>query len=223
MKKIVILIIAVFLITGCSVKYHVVINEDLTLIEEAKMTGTQELFDNYYKTTKTNVLNSFLEIYQDILTENNYQYEMIQDETPYVLVTRKYENANDFVNSSKLFNDYFEEIKYTEDGNKKKIETTGFLGNDPENSDRFDVKELEISITCPYKVINHTAKELDLNTNTYYFELADENDIILLEYDTSSKFNPNSELYKTIATCLLILLGIWIIIVCVNKKNNKNK
>ena len=71
MKKIVLLLVIVFLITGCSVKYNITINEDLTLVEEAKLTGTDDFFANYYKTTRKNVLKSIVEVYEDYLNENN--------------------------------------------------------------------------------------------------------------------------------------------------------
>ncbi len=222
MKKIVILIITLFLITGCSVKYSVVINEDLTMVEEAKLTGTDDFFADYYKTTRTNVLKSILEVYQDKLDENNYQYELVEDKTkPYVILTKKYDNGNDYVTNSLLFNKYFEEVKYSEDGNIKKIETIGYNGDIPDDQDQFSIRELEISIKCPYKVKNHTAKKVDKETNTYYYELNDENNKILLEYDTSTKFNPKSDLIRTLLILFGIVIASWIIIIIVSKKNKK--
>lgn len=222
MKKIVILILAIFLITGCSVKYNLVIKEDLSVEEEAKLTCTEDTFAVYYKTTKVNVIKSFVDIYKDFLADNNYQYELKEESTPYVLVTRKYNNPSDFVNNSKLFNDYFDEVKYTENDNIKKIETIGFHENEVDNPDRFDVKELEITINCPYKVVNHNAKKVNKKTNTYYYELNEENNKILFEYDTNTKFNPNSDLITTLLICLFIVIVSWIVIVYLNKKN-KNK
>lgn len=223
MKKITILIIALFLITGCSVKYNLVINEDLSIIEEAKLTGTDDFFATYYKTTRTNVLKSMIDIYQSSLEENNYQYELVEDSLPYVKVTRKYSNANEYVSSSILFNNYFEEVKYTEDGNLKKIETIGYNGNIPDDQEQFDIKELEIVITCPYEVKNHTAKKVNKETNTYYYELNEENNKILLEYDISNKFNPKADLIKTLIIMGITLVLVWVIIIYLIKKNNKNK
>ena len=166
MKKKLLLLVIVLLLTGCSTKYNLIINEDLTVTEEAKLTGTEGFFSNYYKSTKKNVLNSQLDSYKSVLDENNYQYELIDDTTPYVLVKKNYKNVNDYINSTLLFNEYFDEVKYTEDGNIRKIETIGFNENNPENPDRFDIKELEISIKCPYKVKKHNAKKADNTKNT---------------------------------------------------------
>ena len=68
MKKIVILIFALFLVTGCSVRYEATINEDLSITEKAKITGTETFFDSYYKTTKKQVIQSFIYRYESLLT-----------------------------------------------------------------------------------------------------------------------------------------------------------
>jgi len=221
MKKLVLLLISILVITGCSVKYNITINEDLSLTEEAKLTGTASFFANYYKTTKTNVLKSFIDIYQDILKENKYEYELKEDDIPYVNVTRKYKSVSDYVNNSKLFNGYFDEVKYSEDGNIKKIETIGFNDNNPDDPERFNVKELTIAIKCAYDVKNHNAKNVDKKTNTFYYELNKDNNKILLEYNTSVKFNSNSETIRTLIIFGIVVIGLWMTIIIANKNKNR--
>ena len=218
MKKIVFLVLSLILITGCSVKYNLVINEDLTIHEEAKLSGTSDLYDTYYKTTKKNVLKSLLDIYQDTLNEKGYTYELKEDSTPYVNVSKKYDNISDFTKNSILFNDYFNEVKYTSNGNIIKLETIGFNENNPDDPGRFNVQELEISINCPYKVKNHNASKVNEKTNTYYYELNNDHSKILLEFDSSKKFNPNEKKIIAVLGCLGIILVSWIMICALNKK-----
>lgn len=219
MRKIVVLLLAVLLITGCSVKYNLVINQDLTIEENANLTGTDSFFANYYKTTKKNVVKSMLDVYQDILKENGYTYNFVDDKTPYVNVTKKYNNIGDFTKKSILFNDYFDEVKYTENGSIKKIETVGFNANNSDNPDRFDVKELEIAITCPYKVKNHNATHVNTETNTFYYELNENSEYkILLEFDSSRKFNPNEKKIILIIACLMVIVASWTVVYILNKK-----
>lgn len=222
MKKIVILIGALLLVTGCSVKYNIVINEDLSVSEEAKLTGTEKFFDVYYKTTKKHVLEGMIDIYKDQLIENKYQYELIEDKVPYVLVNKKYDSVNEYINNSKLFNNYFDEIKYTENKNIRRIETFGYNENDIDNPDRFVIEELEITITCPYVVKNNNAKDVNKQTNTYYYELNKDNNKILLEYDISKKFNPNADLIKTLIIAVIVVVITWITVVVLTKKNKNN-
>ena len=219
MKKIIVLLALIFFVTGCSVKYNIVINEDFSLTEEADLTGTSDFFANYYKTTKTNVIKSYLDIYQGILNENGYKYELKEDDTPYVNVKKTYNSVSDYTKNSILFNGYFDEVKYSEDGNIRKIETIGFYeGNPDDNEDRFYISKLEISIKSSYKVVNHNAKRVDKKTNTYYYDLSKDNKI-LLEYDVSSKFNPNGELFRLLLICLIAIIGMWLAIISVTKKN----
>lgn len=221
MKKILFLIIALLLITGCSVNYNLTINEDLTILEEASLTGTDDFFANYYKTTKKNVIKDSLELYKDILKTNGYNYEFIENDTPYVKVNKKYNNIGSYTKESILFNNYFDEVKYTEDGNLKKIETVGFNENNPDDPNRFYVRKLSISITCPYKVKNHNARNVNKKTNTYYYELNSNSSKILLEFDSSKKFNPNSDTILIIIICILVIIGAWVTIYILNKKKNK--
>jgi hypothetical protein len=219
MKKISLLIIFVLVITGCSVKYNIVINEDLSVSEEAKLTGTTEFFNNYYKTTKANVLKDNLNVYKDLLEENNYKYELIEGETPYIIVTNTYNKVSDYIDKSILFNDYFDEIKYTENGDIKRIETIGYNANNPDDPNRFNVKELEISIKCPFKVKEHNANRVDEKNNIYYYELSEEKDLkIIFEYDSSKKFNPNGRMIETIIMCVAVVVVAWIAII-INRKN----
>lgn len=220
MKKICILIMFIFLVTGCSVNYNLTINEDLTITENAKLTGTSDFFSNYFKTTKKNVLKSYLDVYQNVLTENKYTYELKEDTVPYVLVTKKYDSIKEYTEKSILFSDYFEEVKYTENGDIKRIETTGYdKGNSDDNRDRFYLREVSIAIKCPYKVKEHNAKNVDEETNTYYYELNNEDDVIILEFDASSKYNPSAKTIKIIIIMALVVVVSWLTVFILNKKN----
>lgn len=217
MKKIFLLLTILLILTGCSVKYNLTINEDLTITEEAKLTGTEDFFASYYKSTKKNVLNSQLNSYKSLLDENKYQYEIKDDNIPYVLVYKKYNNFKEYIDTTLLFNEYFDEVKYTENGDIKRLETVGFNENNPENPDRFDVKKLEIIIKCPFKVKEHNASKVDKKTNTYYYDLFRDNKIVL-EYNIAKKFNPNDEILYKILMFVGIIIFSWLTVLVLNKK-----
>lgn len=208
MKKILILLVCL-LLTGCNVNYNVNITDELKITEEAIIRGDEELYSAYFRTSRNKVLNEFLDIYGDTLRENNYEYNLIKGENPYVNLKHSYNNINEYLNSSKLFNGYFDRIDYKVDGNKIKIETIGFHYNIADDPERFYVNNVDIAINLPFKVINHNATMVDENTNTYYYNLSSktENFKIMLEFDSSTKFNPNM---KTIIK-ILILIGVIIL------------
>ena len=210
------------LITGCSVKYNLAINEDLSITEESIIEGSDDLYNTYYKTTKKNILKSLLDIYKTDLDDNNYTYELTEGISPYVTITRKYDSVGEYLNNSKMFNGYFDDIKYTENGNYKRIETIGFNKNESDNQDRFYVEKLTISIKCPYVVTNHNAKNVDKQTNTYYYELSEDSELkVLLEYDISQKYNPNGDIIWIIIISIAIIAIIWFIVFILNKNQKK--
>ena len=49
MKKILLLIGFVLMMTGCKVEYNLIILEDLKIEESVNMTASEEIFNNYYK------------------------------------------------------------------------------------------------------------------------------------------------------------------------------
>ena len=111
MKKVLLLIGCIFLFTGCKVEYNLVINNDLKVYEEVKMTGTDEFFDSYYKSSRINVLNMvFDDSRKEELKNLGYKYEIVEGITPYVLANKTYNNISDFSNNTIFASQYFEKI-----------------------------------------------------------------------------------------------------------------
>lgn len=221
MKKLLIFITC-FFITGCTIKYDIKIDDELKVTESAIIYGGDELYDSYYKTSKNKVLAGILEDYQDSLNMNNYDFKLIKGVEPHVDVKKKYDNVGDYLDNSKLFNNFFDKIDYQKNGNIIKIETEGFNPSEKDNQGRFYVEKLDISITSAYKVINNNATSIDEDTNTFHYVIdKDTNDFkILLEIDSSKKFNPYLKSIVIIISLLLLIIAVWIIIF-INKKKRK--
>ena len=220
MKKRFLFLLTLILITGCSVKYDVLIDEDLKVYETAEIIGGENLYKQYYKTSKVNVLKELLLGYEDVLKDNSYSYELKETDNPYVILNKEYNNLSSYLNDSQLFNDYFDKINYNKSDNIIKIETEGFNPNEEDNPDRFYVENIDISITSKYEVINSNASKVDENTNTYHFVMDKETEDfkIMLEIDTSKIFNPNKNKILMIIIAAGVLIASWIIVFVVNKK-----
>ena len=145
MKKVILLLISLFLVTGCSVQYDVLIDDDLKVHETSKIMGSDDLYELYYKTSKVHVLEDLLENYQDDLKNNNYSFKLYKESNPYIILEREYNDIQNYLNNSKLFNDYFDKMSYNVSGNIIKIETEGFNPNEEDNPDRFNVSDINIS------------------------------------------------------------------------------
>ena len=220
MKKVILLLISLFLVTGCSVQYDVLIDDDLKVHETSKIMGSDDLYELYYKTSKVHVLEDLLENYQDDLKNNNYSFKLYKESNPYIILEREYNDIQNYLNNSKLFNDYFDKMSYNVSGNIIKIETEGFNPNEEDNPDRFNVSDINISITSKYQVVNSNASKIDKDTNTYHFIINNETTDfkIILEIDTSKKFNANSEKIVMIIIAIIFLILAWVIILIVKRK-----
>ena len=220
MKKNIFLLLILFLLTGCSCRYDITINKDLTIDEEIIIYGTNRLYSAYYKTNKVDVLKENLENYLEELKENNYEYKLIEEGEPHIIITKKYQDIENYLNNSLFFNDYFDEISYNKDGNIVSIETMGFNPNEEDNPDRFYVEKLEVNIKNAYEINDSNSLIIDDNTNTYKYNLLeDSNDFkIFLSYDLSKRFNPHKKNLIYIVIAILIIIITWVTMFFINRK-----
>ena len=225
MKKILLLIGCIFLITGCKVEYNLNINNDLMISESVNMTGTEEFFDTYYKSSRLNVINMiFDDERKELLKENGYNYKIIENETPYVLVNKDYTNINDYVTNSVFFKQYFNNINVTDENGIISLKTEDFMPINPDSIERYNIAVSTIKITSSYKAVNHNASSYDEKTNTYtwYIEDVTKDFSIDFSYDTNQIYVPPKDEINWILIIMMIIFVIGIIVVYIlnNKKQN---
>lgn len=220
MKKNIFLLLILFLLTGCTCNYNVSVNKDLTIDEEVTIYGTSKLYSAYYKTNKVDVLKENLDHYTEELEENNYEYSLYEEDNPYVVIKKKYQNMEEYLNNSKFFNDYFDEISYNKDGSIVKVETVGYNPNEEDNPDRFYVEDALINVKLGYEVLDTNMELIDDKTNSFSYHFREDNEDfkILISYDLSKKFNPHKKNMIYIVVAILIIIITWVTLFFVNRK-----
>lgn len=223
MKKILLLILIMFLITGCKVEYNLVINNDLTVSESVKMTGTDDFFEAFYKSSKMNVVEMLLdEGRRDDLEKNNYKIEIIEKERPYVIASKKYPNLNNYASNTLFLEQYFNELDVSENNGIVSIKTLDFIPISSDSIERYVIKTTMLSITVPYEVIENNAISFDKMTNTYTWYINDDVDSfsLLLSYDTNEIYEvpKNNDLIMVIVS-IIFIIGLIITTFVLNKKN----
>lgn len=221
MKKLWLIPIFLCLLTGCSVNYNLTIEDDLKIREEITMTGTNEFFETYNKTSKLNVVKMLLDDYsQGILKENGYNYEIIKDQIPYVKVNKTYDSIENYVQKNIFIKQYFDRLNYSYDGAILKITSGEFYPIDPFDPSRFDIKKFTLAITSKYKVVKHNAEKVSEKSNTYYWEINNDTQEfeLLLEVDTSDKFSVWDTIMKELIICLVLIVLTWSLFFYFSKK-----
>ena len=217
-RKILLIICLVFLLTGCDVTYNLTINNDETFDEKVILSFLKQ--DVSYE----NVV-SYL---QDKVPISNNQYEMKSYNTQiyegnnyYDLV---YDYSHDFNNfRNTLFVDScYNDSKITRTDDKITIRSgKGFRCLNPDNG--LITNNVKINITTKLEVLDNNADEV--NGNTYTWNINSNNvqnkevNITLKRKVQSSQININYILFGIIG-CVLLVGGLYLFVRYNSKKIN---
>lgn len=223
MKKYIVLIIFILFITGCKVEYNLVIDDNFKVSEEVSMTGTDEFFSSFYKSSKLNVVNMYLdEGRKDDLLKNGYQYEIIEMERPYLIAKKEYSNLSEYREQTIFLDQYFDDIEVLEENGIISIKTKDFKPIFADSLDRYVIKTTKINITCPFMVVENNALEHDEKTNTYSWYINDDaNDFsILFSYDENIRYEVPGDIdWFMVISGIIIIVGLVIGKYVIKKKN----
>lgn len=225
-KKVLILII-IFIASGCSVKYNLTINEDGSINETVVAKENTKKMESMTKLKGDAAINYLSEMFdrgdKDIsITSLSDTYDTT------ATAVKVHKSIDDYANSFK--SDVFENIKLTKENDEFTIETTQdkLLGNDSNYSLIYD--EIEVNIKLPYVVTNNNADKVSGTTYTWIINKNTGLKNINISYKQGNKKNNinikiNDKTYN-ISYIVISLVGIalliLIIIFIVYRKNRKN-
>ena len=226
MRKVILLITILFLLSGCDVRSNITINKDLSVKEEVRMTGTSSFFSVYYKDLPITVVENMLETgdRKDKLIKNGYTYTINEDERyPAVIAKKEYSSINDFVEKTIFKDQYFSNFETTNNENLITIHANGFKKyvEDPEY---YEIKKFSLYIKVPYVVTDSNADSYEAATNTYIWNINEdtEDKEIKLTFDKNKIYIYNIGVYISIIILVVlgIILGLIIRMLYIKNKNN---
>lgn len=187
-KKIIFLILSLFLLTGCTINYNLIIDnneitEKITLIDE-----NIEITDDTLNTIKDDYGN-YYSIYYDSDPE-----ECFEDNCP-TYIDNIFSASTVYTDyykyrESKAIKDFFGEIKINQ--NKKLVTITATPKTELQNilKDvnyiKAPVNQLNINIILPFKVTSSNADKVEENTYTWTYNKDNTDKVITISYDTSN-------------------------------------
>lgn len=161
MKKIstIFILFLVIILTGCSGTYTININDDLSVKEEVSLT-----------VKKTSESNDKLEkIFQQYdLSEKDYSIKDSEDKLK-VTYKKDYASMEDYFVNSKLYNQLFNDVNYSNDGSSITIDTNSKLMLNSEKAfeninNNFYIKLLNIDINTPLDLEYSNSDSYENNT-----------------------------------------------------------
>lgn len=201
MKKIKILfiVLAIIILTGCKGEYNLTINKDLSLTESVNL-SIDNKDDVYDKTVKLFENNNIDESMYDINQTEEYVNIKYKEE---------FKNFEDYFLNSKFYSRILSDEDYVKDN--KKISYRGFsnlkLDDNVSNSNlnnSFYIENLKINLNVPFNVEESNADSVKDNTLTW---ILDEDDTYKM-INFSFKYLKNNNLYLTI---IILCSGIVLV------------
>ena len=233
-KRLFILIILCFLVTGCTVNYNIIVTSDKKVIEDIKVSKLiSKINEEGYNVEE--VKEAQEASYKSLLKKYNLDYEFVITNT--ALQGNFSRKSSDFSSIENLtyFQQMYNSIVIEKDKNQYSFRTEGtYNGKGMFNTTDFSeiplLSELRLNIQFHNVVIDTNADEYDEETNTYtwIFNSDTENKTIEFNlsndkrYDIITKYIFDNYKYKIIIfISIIVLLTIFIIFYLKKyKKNN---
>ncbi len=159
--KVLILLVGIILLCGCSGNYNVNINEDLSVSEELNLKIKQG--DKVYENT--------LKLFDDNdISSKKYKVVASKEEVT-INYKEKYNSLEEYLLDSKIYKNLFDTVNYN--NNRKKIDissTAYFLTNNTDSEyiiDDLDISLLQINVKTPYEIFNDNADSKNKETSIW--------------------------------------------------------
>lgn len=214
MKKIkyILLILIVFILTGCSGNYNLTFNKDLSINEELNI-----LIDN-----SNNAYERTLDLLKKAEIDPDKYEIMIDKDKVKIVYKETYTSFENYYLNSKLYRSLFENIEYEKDNTGMSINTKSrFKLNDKNNQsiiNAYDIDNFKINLSIPFNVTENNADSIKDNTYTWDLNNSDTYKEINLKYDYRNDRVPSIVLISTI---VIISVGIILYIIIYLSRNRR--
>lgn len=233
-KKFLMILIIIGVLTGCKCQYDVVIDNNLNVSEKIVVFGDSrfKIGNDYTVYSMYDALiSNYSDIY-DIVKDNDFD-KYVEDGNLAVSSNNSYDSINDYVNSSLIKVLYDDGLVYRNDGSIVSITSDNTVDNlwiFMDDADDYALVEgVSVNIKLPYVVTNHNADYVDTKNNIYTWDY-DYNSYdkqLILEFNKDMKYSSNNLFFKIvkylIVILVLVLLGRFVYLKLVKKRNKNNK
>lgn len=168
--KNIILLLVIFILSGCAVEANININYDSTVDEAIKIAFSNFLAVNY--DSPEEYAKSYLDYYNSAINYRDYEYIISENSNEsYVSFRKKNENICDSIKYS-LFSQYlYETIECQEDEYYVVIQSSGDqLISKPQNQKVFNVEDVVLNIKLPISAEENNADYVRDYTYTWNYD-----------------------------------------------------
>lgn len=229
--KLLIVVLLVSILTGCTANYNVYIDKDLKVNEELTVK-----IDNDDKISKEDVEAKYIKPYIELINEYKYKYNVkIKNDNVYIVLTKKSNNISSSFKSS-LYNILYENYQLINDDNMLTFQNIGACYSDSlfytgdgsysEQTKKDNLENLKIIFQFQNKVIETNADEIV--DNKYIWNISKENQIKNIKFKINTdemndkiKDNKQSNIKNTVIIFSIVIVVLTIITMLFYINHNK--
>ncbi len=238
MKKKILILLMLIILSGCTVKENININADGSVSEKTNISFDNEMAVNY--DTPTKYAEDFLKYYNNAIELKNYSYDVSENKSNTdVVFNRKTAKLCDGIKYGLFVDNLYSDIECSEDDYYYIIKSNSQqLLSKPMSEKKFDVERVELNIKVPIPLEENNADNVSNNTYTWFFdENTDPNKSVYLKINKSSLENKNKvekeqktkeeTIKKNVSNIkiigvIVVIFALLILIVCTLYKKYKN-
>ena len=219
------LILVIMLFSGCTVKYNLNIDNDLSVTEKVEAIEQESVVKTTTGMKGDKAVNYLYDIFKRDEIDINLSSKS-DERNVSGTASAGYNSLDEYADS--FTSDIFERASLSKSNNiySLSFKQTEKLSNKSSNAPMYD--KVEVNITLPYKVISHNADKVYKDTYTWYLEKDQELRTLKIKFNTSSRkgyidfFNLNIKYsYIVLTIFIAIIISIITIVYINNKKNNR--
>lgn len=216
LKKIIILLL-VFILSGCTSDYTLTLNEDSSVNEKA-IIEIEDSEENYDK------INELVQNAENDNKVSSKDFKVVREvENIKITYNKDYENIEDYLLNSIMYKQVFNDIDLNKKNNKITLETEALFMDKNlsiNNDNIYDFNNLQVNITSKLPIIYQNADKMGDNTYTWIYNGKQRSKNISISY----KAIPTLISTRSIITLSLIVICIAIIgFVFYRRFNNSNR
>lgn len=227
LRNIILLLIVVVLLCGCSVKEQITINNDGTVVEKIYVSEDNSILIEQ-EGSVTEIVEEIARPYKEEILYNDYKYTNFSNiDSSGVEITKKYNNICNFFNDSLALRKVYNTVNCIENDDYYEISSNGVKVINSDN--HYDVDKIVIKLKSSSDIIDSNATnvkdkiyEWDLNnsssTKPIYIKIKKDSGV-----EKIVKSNTFSNVIKIIFAIIIICVLLSIISFILYKKNKKNR
>lgn len=203
--KLLILVVSIVLLTGCSGNYNLKINKDLSVEENLYLTidNTSDAYKNTLKIFDDNKINK--DNYNVSVSGNNVVIEY----------NEKFKTIDQYLLNSKIYHQLFDNISYNKSekyidlytNQNLKLKGSSYIGNTS------DLDVLQINVEVPFKMVSDNSDISNDNIYTWTIDKNTESKKIAMHFTADSEGFP----YGQVIVISLIVIALTVFAIMIIK------